>query len=464
MARGTVATSIADGRLDRFAEKSPAWSPDDGATTVSIPRFRSEAVSLAPVDSCEVRVVEDIAAFAGGAVWRIDWCPTRPTDGGGGAYLAVEANGADDATDTDTEHRARSHRHASSFDDLGRASGEGVVQIWRIGPAFPDDDDTGAKRKRTGEPKTKPKTAETGSEARCVLGIAHDGAFTWDLRWSPESQSEPGCLGSLAVALGDGRVEAWTVEDVGVPSSKAHRETDGHQGANAMPVAASNAYFRGVPPKESGIALAIDWSPDGDKIAATTSGGAVCVWKVPNPNNDERDKGSLSPKPALPHVIVGDVGRPQRCVSWVPDSEQTGRDDAGPLSLVASIGHCMATPAVYTLDDPFKPAAGARGLAFSGHGAQLGMDWLPYGAGAVTCSAEGSVRLHDFFEKSAVYNRDGDSAGTVNSKAIAWAAHGEEVRKGKSLEKETELSVRGAWCVGAKSIGTSISILSRVFD
>ena len=94
-----------------------------------------------------------------------------------------------------------------------------------------------------------------------------------------------------------------------------------------MPVAASNAYFRGVPPKESGIALAIDWSPDGDKIAAATSGGAVCVWKVPT-TNDERVKGRLSPKPALPHVIVGDVGRPQRCVSWVPDSEQTGGDDA----------------------------------------------------------------------------------------------------------------------------------------
>ena len=228
-----------------------------------------------------------------------------------------------------------------------------------------------------------------------------------------------------------------------------------------MPVAASNAYFRGVPPKESGVALAVDWSPDGDKIAAATSGGAVCVWKVPT-TNDERVKGRLSPKPALPHVIVGDVGRPQRCVSWVPDSEQTGGDDAG-LPLVASIGHCMATPAVYTLDDPFKPAVGARGLAFSGHGAQLGMDWLPYGAGAVTCSAEGSVRLHDFFDKSAVYNRDGDSAGTVNSKAIAWASQGEDVRKGKSLEKETELSVRGAWCVGAKSIGTYI-LISRVGD
>jgi hypothetical protein len=63
-----------------------------------------------------------------------------------------------------------------------------------------------------------------------------------------------------------------------------------------------------------------------------------------------------------------------------------------------------------------------------------------------------------------VYNRDGDSAGTVNSKAIAWAAQGEDIRKGKSLEKETELSVRGAWCVGAKSIGTYISILSSVGD
>ena len=89
--------------------------------------------------------------------------------------------------------------------------------------------------------------------------------------------------------------------------------------------------------------------------------------------------------------------------------------------LIASAGHGMAAPAVYARDDPFTPVAGARGLTFSGAGATLSMDWpRTAGAAAVTGTAEGTVRLHDFFSKRSVHARRGDTADTSNSKAVAW--------------------------------------------
>ena len=124
--------------------------------------------------TCAVRVVEDVAAFAGGPVWRIDWCPKRLADGSGGAYLAVEAGGArgeggaggwergEDGSEIGTGNGATmgSNHHATSFDELGRVSGAGVVQIWRlrVGAAAEEDGATtggashGGKRKRSGQP------------------------------------------------------------------------------------------------------------------------------------------------------------------------------------------------------------------------------------------------------------------------------------------------------------------------
>lgn len=130
--------------------------------------------------------------------------------------------------------------------------------------------------------------------------------------------------------------------------------------------------------------------------------------------------------------------------------------------LIASAGHGTAAPAVYSLDDPFRPVAGARGLTFSGAGATLSMDWpRTAGAAAVTGSAEGTVRLHDFFSKRSVHARRGDTADTSNSKAVAWgttSGGAGGVGGGgsrRATDKEHEMSVRGVWCVATKPVGVA---------
>ena len=494
MARGGV-NDGADVALAHYARESHPWSPGDGASATTLARFRSAPARLAPDDACAVRVVEDVAAFAGGPVWRIDWCPKRPAYGCGGAYLAVEAGGArgeggaggwdrgEDGSEIGTGNGATmgSNHHATSFDELGRVSGAGVVQIWRlrVRAAAEEDGATtggashGGKRKRSGQP-TRNESNEGarggglkggGSEARCVLCLSHDGGVAWDLRWSPAvspsgtagGDTAGDALGTLAVALGDGRVEAWTV---------VAPETGNNESTMESPrLVKPRRILRGAVPRECGVALALDWSPCGRKIAVACSGGAVCVWDV--------RAGDGECATSFPSVVIGDdARRPQRCVAWVPPDASDDRegadegvsDEGGAQMdgrLIASAGHGMAAPAVYSLDDPFKPVAGARGLTFSGAGATLSMDWpRTAGAAAVTGTAEGTVRLHDFFSKRSVHARRGDTADTSNSKAVAWGTsrRAEGVGGGRSrqaTDKEHEMSVRGVWCVATKPVGVA---------
>lgn len=494
MARGGV-NDGADAALAHYARESHPWSPGDGASATTVARFRSAPARLAPDDACAVSVVEDVAAFAGGPVWRIDWCPERPADGGGGAYLAVEAGGGrgaggcEDGSEIDgAAVRPSSNLHATSFDELGRVSGAGVVQIWRLRAAAAEDGAAGGaaggKRKRFGQP-TRNESNEIssdrgapanggGSEARCVLCLAHDGGVAWDLRWSPVRPSDGGgggtagggALGTLAVALGDGRVEAWTVDD---PEGNNDLTTTESSNPGVAPrVVQPRRILRGVVPRECGVALALDWSHCGRKIAAACSGGAVCVWDVTAVRTGDGERATLFPS----FVIGDDARRPQRCVAWVPPDASD--DEGGALEggaqmdgrLIASAGHGMAAPAVYSLDDPFKPVVGARGLTFSGAGAVLSMDWpRTAGAAAVTGSADGTVRLHDFFSKRSVHARRGDTADTSNSKAVAWgtSTSGKGAKgvgaggrsRSRGTDKEHEMSVRGVWCVATKPVGTS---------
>ena len=487
MARGGVNDGRADAALARYARESHPWSPGDGASETTVPRFRSAPARLAPDDSCGVSVVEDVAAFAGGPVWRVDWCPERPADGGGGAYLAVEAGGGvtgqggaggwergEDGSEIGTAARETkgSNRHATSFDELGRVSGAGVVQIWRLRAAAAEDGSAGGaaggKRKRSGQPTRNAESndisdsgapAKGGSEARCVLCLAHDGGVAWDLRWSPVRQEGGGALGTLAVALGDGRVEAWTVDEPPEGNDEVATGQTGQTGMDDSPnprIVQPRRILRGAVPRECGVALALDWSHCGRKIAAACSGGAVCVWDVVRDKRlgDDGECATLFPS----FVIGDDARRPQRCVAWVPPDALDDEGDARAQMdgrLIASAGHGMAAPAVYSIDDPFKPAVGARGLTFSGAGAALSMDWpRTAGAASVTGSAEGTVRLHDFFAKRSVHARRGDTADTSNSKAVAWGTS-KASRRTKATDKEHEMSVRGVWCVATKPIGTA---------
>ena len=270
---------------------------------------RSAPARLAPDDACAVRVVEDVAAFAGGPVWRIDWCPKRPADGGGGAYLAVEAGGArgeggaggwergEDGSEIGTGNGATmgSNHHATSFDELGRVSGAGVVQIWRlrVGAAAEEDGATtggashGGKRKRSGQP-TRNESNEGargaglkggGSEARCVLCLSHDGGVAGPLRWcslchrggTAGGDTAGDALGTLAVALGDVRVRSWRESR---PSRRVPRIVDGYTSVSSNP---------GGSPRGS---TEVRRRPRARLVSCgredrrRSRRGAVCVWDV----------------------------------------------------------------------------------------------------------------------------------------------------------------------------------------
>lgn len=169
-----------------YLDPAPAGAP---------PLFAS---ALVPVDgardpSTTLRVTEDVVAFAGGAVHRLEWCAD-------GAHLAVEA-------------RPRS-RPMHYFDELGTEPPErdGVVQVWRF-----DDG-----RRRGHRPGDGESVESVGANASAVLGISHSGGDVFDMKWARSPPSEVAALegadatrhddaantlGVLAVALETGAVE-----------------------------------------------------------------------------------------------------------------------------------------------------------------------------------------------------------------------------------------------------------------
>lgn len=274
--------------------------------------------------------MEDVAGFAGGAVWRVDWCPTVAAASSDAVkHLAVEvrprpARGApspsDDAGDEGGDDRSPGAASDPSgavathtFDELGGARGDATVQIWALrAPAKPSKASSGVvKRKRADN--SDPTASTSGPRATAVLGLAHDGGYALDVKWSRDPSrlgSGRGALGVLAVALGNGRVEAWRVPHPDALS--APRETETETGITPRsghpPVVRCSPVFVGVLPAGGGAPMSIDWATSAPygRLAAACSGGAIVLWNV-----DGREA-----TPALPTMQLASTGRPQRAVAW----------------------------------------------------------------------------------------------------------------------------------------------------
>ena len=127
--------------------------------------------------------------------------------------------------------------------------------------------------------------------------------------------------------------------------------------------------------------------------------------------------------------VLGARAPAQRCVAWVPPDALDDEGDARAQTdgrLIASAGWHGGARGV--LDRRPVQARGGRGLTF--RAGALSMDWpRTAGAASVTGSAEGTVRLHDFFAKRSVHARR-DTADTSNSKAVAWGVQGVQADQG----------------------------------
>ena len=394
--------SVGAAALARLRDASP------GAESMA--RFASATVSDADVAE---DVLADVAAYTGGAVWRLDWLPreARP----GTRHVAVESRAFDDDAHAFRLGSARLGR-------LGDDARAAIVQIWalRLDEASSARADASARAPTANAPasKRRKKTPAAGTTAAVAssstsrglvgpasmpLGLAHRASHAFDLRWcldfdglghAPRGGST--VLGLLAIALGDGRVEAWAVPDP--DASDVNGEQASSSAAKSSPrIVRPAPAFVGITTPAQGPTLALDWcgrADDGDRLAGATEGGCVVLWRVPRKGSGSgagtggAASSSTSVAPAFPLVELARLGRPQRAVAFAPGSSR----------LLASGGHAMSAPAIV---DAFDPFAACGREAFGGGAALTSLAWTSSGA-LVASSDDGRVALHDPFQPGRV--------------------------------------------------------------
>jgi len=442
------ATLVADPEpyVGRLAAASPcADTANDAASTSGgsrgVPLFASARVPPSNDAATTIEVVEDLAVFAGGAVWCLDWAPAR-----GGTettrHVAVEARAKDDV--------------AHALGAVGRARGPGLVQVMALRMPSSSAPDPGAARAAKGKRPRDPPFREKAecAAARVVLGLAHDAKHAFDLKWRPSpptvrdgavaadaARAPRNVIGSLAAALGNGRVEVWRVptpEHIASEKTKTHTFNTGSNPVGDVPVVACVPAFVGVAPADAGVPLCVDWAVarPRNRVVAGTSAGAVVLWTLPSSDDDvsfqeeeeEKEKKEeervATARPTLPVMRIASTGCPQRSVRFAPlgfsaaDSTEDSTKESDSSFLVIVGGHGMHAPAVFDTRDPFSTSAGSRVSSFGGHNATTRVAIAPNGV-LLSSRDDGDVDAHDFFFDARLRRPPRDNAERVARRALA---------------------------------------------
>ena len=450
--------------VGRLAAASPcADTANDAASTSGgsrgVPLFDAAPVPPSNDPATTVKVVEDLAVFAGGAVWCLDWAPAR-----GGAetarHVAVEARAKDDV-----EH---------SLGAIGRARGPGLVQVMALRLPPPGASGAAAARATKGKrPRDDPAPGPSvdRATARVVLGLAHDAKHAFDLKWRPadvdNEKNEPTgeTLGTLAAALGNGRVEVWRVPSPDtVTKEKEKNKARSDSGSSPVPVVKCAANFVGVVPPNAGVPLCLDWarSRPRNRLVAGTSTGTVVLWTLPE---DGKDKIVVGPE--LPAMRIASTGCPQRSIRFAP-SERAGSDEKNSDSrfLVLCGGHGMSAPAAFDTRDVFSTNAGGN-YSFGGNVATTDVSFAPNGV-FFSSRDDGAVDAHDFFFDARMARPRRDTADRVSRRTLTHdEQHPENMlrvshdhtttrKKGKAASETFAISPRlavdrgAAWSVDVK--------------
>ncbi|QDZ20022.1 hypothetical protein HOP50_03g25410 [Chloropicon primus] len=147
-----------------------------------VERYRLSRVKLGKPNSDSGRpqsvrecIVDDVATFAGGPIWSLDWSPSVAED---------------PATSVTSLHIAVGpHSQANKLNTVNqRQTGLGLIQIMEVA--------------------CKGDPAKVLDISVAYL-IRHNGAVTWDLAWCPAASTQG--TGVLAAGLGDGQVCLYCV-------------------------------------------------------------------------------------------------------------------------------------------------------------------------------------------------------------------------------------------------------------
>ena len=257
-----------------------------------------------------------------GAVWRLDG--SRARRGGAprrGRVPRVRRRRARVPPRLGSPRPPRRRRARRDRPDLGAAPRRSLLGAGRRERARPD-----RERARVQAPKENPRRRNRRRRrlrlhlrglvgpASMPLGLAHRASHAFDLRWcldadglghAPRGGST--VLGLLAIALGDGCVEAWAVPDPDASDVNGEQASSSEAKSSPRIVRPAPA-FVGITTPAQGPTLALDWcgrADDGDRLAGATEGGCVVLWRVPRKGSGSgRERGaassSTSVAPAFP--------------------------------------------------------------------------------------------------------------------------------------------------------------------
>lgn len=220
----------------------------------------------------------------GGPIWALDWCPTRSAVHPHSQFAAVSA------------HASPSETHI-----LGkRYVGKGMIQIWSMGIL-----------QDSGWPASESADGEESLTQRPVMamGILHEGAAVWDLKWCPSRASTwdmpEGVLPQPATMVVDGEGEAaegHTPHEGQLPrlGLLAAAFADGSVKIFSVPHPASLAqgaapvFVRLTPVADYKLnasnVTSVNWSPHGQHQFLLTgySDGHIAVWQVGGEGSEAR--------------------------------------------------------------------------------------------------------------------------------------------------------------------------------
>jgi hypothetical protein len=321
--------------------------------------------------------LEDSAAFVGGAVWALDWCPSRADD--------------DDAEDDEESEEEEgdeflllgTHAGGAPPSVLGRAaSGPGALQLWRVPPPRQPAAAPAAKKARKGAGSSAAAAVEaapTPAQAPSLaLLLSHGGGAAWDVKWRPPAGAPPTSarLGLAAVALADGTVAVVAIPHPdALPADEADAASSAADAASRVPALSLRPAWRGGAGAGAGrggrLPWTLSWHPQAPhaRLLAGCTDGRCVVWDMSGLH--AHASGSLPPLAPPLQTLLCDAPLAVRAVCWAP-AEWGGR--------CASLAAATGDDGALSVWDTRGGAAGASAPIWRGRGAQsflLSLAWLP---------------------------------------------------------------------------------------
>ncbi|BDA44713.1 probable general transcription factor 3C polypeptide 2 [Coccomyxa sp. Obi] len=402
---------------------------------------REHEVIVADTSTSARRYEHSAAAFCGGSIWSLDWCPHQANNDA--LYLAVAA-----------------HPKARDRNVIGHViEGPVLLQIWRVasldvaevdsaaaapvgahpGPGGQHEEgvcqsqgDGAGERvveSDSGVARLEGTTSSASELPSMVLGICLTGGVVWDCKWRPGSGAHDR-LGTLAAVLGSGEVQLLSVPHPDHLDSAA--EAADSEGAptpvsRGLPGGPSAPRFVRLRPQATAAASTVsgslpsvvEWLPSAphDLLLAGYWDGSVAMWRLATGGDAAAQKG---PEQAvclelLLHMPALDG--PVRGLAWAPREVATAAGDLAHRNLFVTVGHSSKLR-FWDARNAFSPMLEAP----VSNRWKMGVEWVADPLGIIVAEDNGVVRWVDLnpFDRTARMSHNSNITG---GQQTMWDVH-----------------------------------------